>query len=99
MSGIRRTVLGAVMVFDVVATLGGATIATLGGVAVPTLGAVLTRDGALGSRDMMAESCVIAARCLILALAVVGMVPPSISKMSPTACSVWSFSDKTGTWQ
>ncbi len=100
MSGIRRTVLGAVMVYDVVGTIEGAPIATLGGEAVPTLGAVLTRDGALGSRDiMMAESCVIAAKCLILALAVVGMVPPSISKMSPTACSVWSFSDKTGTWQ
>ncbi len=85
MSGIRRTVLGAVMVFNVVATLEGAPIATLGGVAVPTLRAVLTRDGALGTRDMMAESCVIAGRCLILALAVVGMVPPSFSKMSPTA--------------
>jgi hypothetical protein len=70
MSGIQRTVLGAVMVFDVVATLEGAPIATLGGVAVPTLGAVLTRDGALGTRDMIVESCVIAARCLILALAV-----------------------------
>jgi hypothetical protein len=85
MSGIRRTVFGAAMVFDVVATLGGATIATLGGVAVPTLGAVLPRDGALSTCDMMVESCVIADRCLILALAVVGMVPPSCSKMSPTA--------------
>ncbi len=73
------------MLFDVVATLGGAPLVTLGGVAVPTLGAVLTRDGALGTRDMMAESCVIAARCLMLALAVIGMVPPSFSKMSPTA--------------
>ncbi len=82
---IRTTVLGAVMVFDVVATLGGATIATLGGVAVPTLGAVLTRDGALGTRDMIADSCVIAARCLIFTLAVVGMVHPSFSEMSPTA--------------
>jgi hypothetical protein len=83
MIGIRRTVLGVVMVFDVVAKLGGATIATLGGVAVPTLGAVLTRDGALGTRDMIADNCVIAARCLIFALAVIGMVPPSFSKMSP----------------
>jgi hypothetical protein len=85
MIGIRRTVLGAVMVFDVVATLGGATIANLGGVAVPTLGAVSTRDGALGTPDMIADSCVIAARCFIFALAVVGMVPPSFSKMLPTA--------------
>jgi hypothetical protein len=84
MIGIWRTVLGAVMVFNVVATLGGATIATLRGVAVPTLGAVLTRDGALDTPDMIADSCLIAARCFIVALAVVGMVPPSFSKMSPT---------------
>ena len=32
-------------------------------------------NGTFGGIDMMAESCVIAARCLILALAVVGMVP------------------------
>ena len=85
MIGIRRTVLGAVMVFDVVATLRGATITTLGGVAVPTIGAVLPRDGALGTLDMIVDSCVISARCVIFALAVVGMMPPSFSKMSPTA--------------
>ncbi len=85
MIGIRRTVLGAVMVLDVVATLGGARIATLGGVAVPILGAVSTRDGALGTLDMIVDRCVIAARCFIFALTVVGMVPPSFSKMSPTA--------------
>jgi hypothetical protein len=85
MIGIRRTVLGAVMVFDVVATLGGATIANLGGVAVLTLGAVSTRNRAFGTPDMIADSCVITVRCFIFALAVVGMVPPSFSKMLPTA--------------
>ena len=85
MIDIRRTVLGAVMVFDVVVTLGGATIGTLGGVAFPTLGAVSTRDGALGTLDMIADSCVITARCFIFTLAVVGMVPRSFSKMLPTA--------------
>jgi hypothetical protein len=45
MIGIWRTVLGAVIVFNMVATLGGATIATLGGVAVPTLGVALTGMG------------------------------------------------------
>ena len=99
MIGIRRTVLGAVMVFNVVANFVGATVATLGGVAVPTLGAILTRDEALGTRDMIADSCVIAVRCFIFALAVVGIVPPSFSKMLPTARRVLSFSDKTGTWQ
>jgi hypothetical protein len=41
-------VLGAVIMFNVVATLGGAATATLGGVAVSTLGAVGAGDGALG---------------------------------------------------
>ena len=62
MIGIWQTVLGAVIVFDVVATLGGATITTLGGVAVPTLGVALTGDGASGVPDMIVDSCVIAAR-------------------------------------
>jgi hypothetical protein len=101
MIGIRWTVLGVVIVFDMVATLGGATIATLGGVAVPTLGVASTGDGASGIPDMIADtSCVIAARCFIFALAVfVGMVPSSFSKMLPTARRVLSCSDKTGTWQ
>ncbi len=55
--------LGAVIVFKVVATLRGAATATLGGVAVSTLGAVGTRDGALGWADMIAVSCRMAARC------------------------------------
>ena len=71
--------------FDVVATLGGVTIATLGGVAFPTLGAASTRDGASGTPDMIADSCKTADRCFILALAIVGMVPPSFLKMSPAA--------------
>ena len=40
--------LGAVIVFEVVATLGGAATTTLRGVAVSTLGAVGTGDGASG---------------------------------------------------
>ena len=80
------TVIGTVIVFAVVATtLGGAQIATLGGVAVPTLGAVLTGDGALGTPDMIADSCAIADRYFIFALAVVVMVPSSFFKMSLTA--------------
>jgi hypothetical protein len=41
-------VLGAVIVFKVVAILGGAATATLRGVAVSTLGAVSTGYGASG---------------------------------------------------
>ena len=99
MIGIRRTVLGVVIEFDVVATLGGGTITTLGGVAVRTLGVASTGDGASGVPDMIADSCVIAARCFIFALAVVGMALPSFSKMLPTAHIVLSCSDKTGTCQ
>ncbi len=88
-----------VIVFEVVATLGGAATATLGGVAVSTLGAVGTGNGALGLADMIAVSCQMAARCLILTLAVVGMVPPSCSYMSLAASRVLLFLDKTGIWQ
>ncbi len=77
-----------VIVFKVVATLGGAATATLGGVAVSTLGVVGTRVGAPGWADMIVVSCRMAARCFILALAVVGMVPPSCSNMLLAASSV-----------
>ncbi len=66
--------------------------------AVSTLGAVGTRDGASGWPDMIAVSCWMANRCLILALAVVGMAPPSCSNMLPATCSVLSCSDKTVIW-
>jgi hypothetical protein len=92
-------VLGDVIVFKMVATLGGAATAILGGVAVSTLGAVGTGDGASGWADMIAVSCRMAARCFVLALAVVGMVPPSCLNMSPAASRVLSCSDKMGIWQ
>ncbi len=49
-------VFGAVMVLDVVATLGGAAIATLQGVAGTNLGDVGSRGGALGWPDIMVVS-------------------------------------------
>ncbi len=90
---------GDVIMFKVMATLGGAATATLGGVAVSTLGAVGTGVGAPSWGDMIAVSCQIAARCFILALAVVGMVPPSSLNKLPDASSVLLFSDKMGIWQ
>ena len=51
-----------VIVFKVVVTLGGSETATLGGVAVSTLGAVGTGVGAPGWADMIAVSCLMAAR-------------------------------------
>ena len=88
--------LRAVIVFKVVATLGGAATATLRGVTVSTIGAVGTGDGALGWADIIVVSCQMAARCFILALAVVSMVPPSCLNMSPAASSVLLFSNKVG---
>ena len=90
---------GDVIMFKVMATLGGAATATLGGVAVSTLGAVGTGDGASGWADMIAVSCRMADRCFILALAVVDMVPPSCLNMSLAASSVLLFLDKMGIWQ
>jgi hypothetical protein len=51
-----QVVFGAVMVLDIMATLGGAATATLGGVAGITLGDVGSVGGALGWPDMMVVS-------------------------------------------
>ncbi len=76
----RGIVHGVMMVFDVVAPLGGVAIATLGGGSVSTLGDV-ERGGEKSSwPDIIVESWRIAARCLSLVLAVVGIVRPSCSK-------------------
>ncbi len=56
MMGNCRMVFGAVMVLDVVATLGGAATATLGGVAGTTLGDVGSGGGALGWPDIIVVS-------------------------------------------
>jgi hypothetical protein len=92
-------VFGAVIVFDVVTTLGGAASATLGSVAVPIRGTGITGDGVSGWPDMIPESCRMADRCFIFSLAFAGMVPWSCSKITPAACRVWSCLGKTGIWQ
>ncbi len=84
---------------NVVATLEGAATTTLGGVAVSTLGAVGMGGGASGCPDMTKERCQMVDRCFMFSLAVVGIVPPSCSKMSPVTCRVLSCLDKMGTWQ
>jgi hypothetical protein len=90
---------GVVMVFDVVATLGGVAIATLGGGSVSTLRDVGRGGGKLSWPDIIVESWQIAARCLSLALAVVGIVCPiSLNKLA-AASKILSCSDATGTWQ
>jgi hypothetical protein len=87
------------MVFDVIATLGGAATTTLGGGVASTLGDVGRGGGDLGWPDIIMESWQIAARCLSLALAIVGIVRPSCSKRLAAASKVLLCSDATGTWQ
>jgi hypothetical protein len=56
MMGNCQMVFGAMMVLDVVATLGGAAPATLGGAAGTTLGHIGSGGGALGWPDIMVVS-------------------------------------------
>ncbi len=80
------------MVFDVVATLGGVAIATLGG--------DVGRGGGKSSwPDIIVESWRIVARCLSLALAVVRIIRSSCLKKSATTKKVLSCADVTGTWR
>ncbi len=90
---------GVVMVFYVVATLGGVAIATLGDGSISTLGDVGMGGGKLIWPDIIAESWQIAERCLSLVLAIVGIVCPSCLNKSAAASKVLSCSDATGTWQ
>jgi hypothetical protein len=62
------------MVFDAIVTLRGAAAATLGNGAVSTLQDVERGGGESGWPDIIMESWQFAARCLSLALAVVGIV-------------------------
>jgi hypothetical protein len=62
MIGNRQMVHGVVMVFDVVATLGGVAIATLVGGSVSTLRDVGRGGGKSSWPDIIVESCQIAAR-------------------------------------
>jgi hypothetical protein len=86
------------MVFDVIATLGGVAIATLGGGSVSTLGDAGRGGGTLSWPDIIVESWQIGARCLSLALAVIGIDHSSCSNKLATASKVFSCSDAIGTW-
>ena len=73
------------MLFDVVATLGGAVTATLGGVGIDTLGGAMfvtlgtgvVAGSALGWHAMISVSRRIVAMCCNFSCADVGTVPPS----------------------
>ncbi len=94
-----RTVFGALMVLDIVATLRGAAIATLGGVAGTTLGDVGSGGGALGWPAMMVVSCQMALRCFSLAVVIVGIARPSCCNRLAAVSKVILCSNVVGTWQ
>ncbi len=91
-------VFGAVMVLDVVATLGGAAIATLRGVAGTTLEDVGSGGGALGWPAMMVVSCQMALICFSLAVVVVGIARHSCCNRPAAASKVMLCSNEVGTW-
>ncbi len=99
MNGMRCMMLGAVMLVDVVATLGGVATVTLGGAAVSTLGDAVSGGVVVSWQAMMSVNWWIARMCLNLALAEGGTMCPSCLRRSAAACSVWLCSEVMGTLQ
>ncbi len=95
----RCMTLGAMMLVDVVATLGGAATITLGGAAVSTLGDAVSGGVVVSRPAMMSVNWQIAHMCLNLTLAKGGTVCPSCSRRLAAACSVWLCLEAMGTWQ
>ena len=92
-------VFGAIMMLDVVATLGGAATATLGGVAGTTLGDVGLEAGVLGWPDIIVVSLRMALRCFSLAVVVVEIACSRCCNRLAAASKVLLCSDVVGTWQ
>ncbi len=91
--------LGAVMLFDVVATLGGGVATTLGHDAT-TLGVgASTVDGVDPCPAMIAGSSSMAQMCLIFSAVDVGTVQPNTLRRSAAAAMERSCCEATGTWQ
>jgi hypothetical protein len=91
--------LGVVMVFDVVATLGGGVVTTLGHGAA-TLGAgASTVGGVIHCLAMTAVTSWMARMCLIFSAFDDGRVPPNTLRRSAAAAMERSCCKATGTWQ
>jgi hypothetical protein len=89
--------LGAVILFNVVATLGGGADTTL------AVGATTLGDGGSSGAShcpvMMAVRFWIAIICLIFSVVIVGTVFPSALRMSAAATMERSCCEVTGIWQ
>jgi hypothetical protein len=91
--------LGAVMLLDVVAALGGGVVATLGHGAT-TLGVgASTVGGFIRCPAMVAVSAWMARMCLILLADNFVTVPPNTLRRSAAAAMERSCCKVTGTWQ
>jgi hypothetical protein len=90
-------VVGDVMLFDVVATLGGELSATLG--AGPSTLRASSSILVAGWFVRMLVSCCMALTCFAFAVADVGKVPPSTVRRSVAARMERSCCDAIGIWQ
>ncbi len=96
-NGSCRMVVGDVMLFDVVATLGGGFSATLSaGPSTLCAGSSILVAGWFVS---MLVSCCMALTCFTFAVADVGIVPPSTVRRSVAARMERSCCDAIGIWQ
>jgi hypothetical protein len=91
--------LGVVMLFDVVALLGGGLVTTLGHGAT-TLGVgASTVCGSVHCPAMIPVSSWMAHMCLILSADAFGTLPPNTLRRSAAAAMERSCCKVTGTWQ
>jgi hypothetical protein len=90
-------VVGDVMLFDVVATLGGGFSATLG--AGPSTLCAVSSICVAGWFVMMLVSCHMALTGFAFAVADFGIVPPSAMRRSAAAMMERSCCDAFGIWQ
>ncbi len=91
--------LGAVMMLDVVAALGGGVVATLGHGATTLGDGTPTVGGSVCCPAMIAVSSRMARMCLILSMDDFGTVPPNTLRRSAAAAMERLCCKVTGTWQ
>jgi hypothetical protein len=98
-NGICLMALVVVMLFDVVATLGGGVVTTLGHGASTLLVGASTVGGVVRCPAMIAVSFWMARMCLIFLEVIIGTVPPNTLRRSAAATMERSSCEATGTWQ
>jgi hypothetical protein len=92
-------VLGVMMLFHVVATLGGGVVSTLGHMATTLRVGASTVGGVVYCPAMVAVSSWMARMCLIFSVVNVGIVPPNTLRRSAATAIERPCCKATGTWQ